>query len=696
MSGSPGASDEANRVVYACLAALDLLEAGGEPLREKYPATGGLAAAFYGALRAVHGPRAGRPRLAYLLACAEAARRALEDLREKRSNFFGAEFRDRSPLSTLKNVERKVRQLTASSSEASSADARAAASYAGGALGDDDAEATIADVPTRLLWIERFGRYSTEVPWRQFARAVVDEFGEQPRGTVDALRPALGVTARNEFVSMARLGRFASRGGFYAAFVALSDPARVVYAMGTVDDDANGGDASPQLVEGLLGLPVASVCCGGQHAAVLTRDGDVYTWGRGGFGRLGHGDVRSLKAPRLVRGGLAGVVCAQVACGFAYTAAVSRDGALYTWGAGENGRLGLGDVDDRHEPSLVEALWPRRPLRRVNAGSVHTCALGVDGVAYSFGKHEYTGHGAAADVLAPRPLAGAFGGRAVREISVGPGGYHTVALVSPSAAVWQSASASDSPGTFCDARRVRAPRPWFLPRSDVYTWGHNRVGQLGYANEDVVPRNGEGAHFVPRPRRVESVAGLRVRRVVAGWGHTALLTADGACYVCGRNFQGQLGLGDPEAFPHNERGHPYQPDFRLVETLARKRVAQVACGGEHSVALTADGEVYSCGAGNKGQLGHGSGENEQFPRLVARLKATRRDVLEVACGNNGTLVLCGYFEPPTLFDRCAEVLAAAGDADALDAALPPSIAARVRAARTASRPESPEGPSAQP
>jgi hypothetical protein len=48
MSASPGpsASDEAKRVVYACLAALDLLEAGGEPLRDNYPATGGLAAAF--------------------------------------------------------------------------------------------------------------------------------------------------------------------------------------------------------------------------------------------------------------------------------------------------------------------------------------------------------------------------------------------------------------------------------------------------------------------------------------------------------------------------------------------------------------------------------------------------------------------------------------------------------------------------
>ena len=95
-----------------------------------------------------------------------------------------------------------------------------------------------------------------------------------------------------------------------------------------------------------------------------------------------------------------------MAAGDYYSMAITASGALYTWGAGENGRLGLGDVDDRHEPSLVEALWPRRPLRRVNAGSVHTCALGVDGVAYSFGKHEYTGHGAAADQGGPRPHPG--------------------------------------------------------------------------------------------------------------------------------------------------------------------------------------------------------------------------------------------------------------------------------------------------
>eukprot|EP00629_Pelagomonadales_sp_RCC1024_P015030 CAMPEP_0119261496 /NCGR_PEP_ID=MMETSP1329-20130426/1542_1 /TAXON_ID=114041 /ORGANISM="Genus nov. species nov., Strain RCC1024" /LENGTH=670 /DNA_ID=CAMNT_0007261061 /DNA_START=319 /DNA_END=2327 /DNA_ORIENTATION=+ len=644
------------KVTCACLGALELLEEGTEPLRQRYPSTGGLSRALYQCLRAIlhAGPEAdAAPALGYVLACADAATAALEDLKTERANYFGAEFREAGPLSTLRNVERKVAQLAASV-RGDEPRVEGAKNYVGGALGDDDAEATIPDVPSRLFWIERFGRFSTEVPWPQFARAVAEEFGEQPRGTLELLRPVLGVTARNEFVSMAALGRFSRgrQGGFYGAFVALSDPARVVYAMGTVDDDAQGGEPQPTLVEGLLGLPVASVCCGGQHAAVLTRGGEVYTWGRGGFGRLGHGDTQSLKAPKLVRGALERVRCAQVACGFAYTAAVSDAGALYTWGAGENGRLGLGDVDDRHAPSRVDALWPRFPLKRVNAGSVHTCALGVDGRAYSFGKHEYTGHGASADVLTPRPLDDAFDGRAVREISVGPGGYHTVALVSP---------------------------------ADVYTWGHNRVGQLGYSNNDVVPRNGEGAHFVPKPRRVDAVAGLRVARVVAGWGHTALLTADGEAHVCGRNFQGQLGLGDPESFPHNERGHPYQPAFRLLETLGGRRVSQIACGGEHSVALTEDGEVHSCGAGNKGQLGHGGVENEQFPRLVRRLRATRRDVLEVACGNNGTLVLCGYFNPPSLFDRCADVLANSLDLSELEEALPADVVSRVRRARVPDR-----------
>ena len=47
--------------------------------------------------------------------------------------------------------------------------------------------------------------------------------------------------------------------------------------------------------------------------------------------------------------------------------------------------------------------------------------------------------------------------------------------------------------------------------------------------------------------------------MVAGWGHSALVTATGHVYTAGRNVQGQLGLGPLEGFPVNERGHRYDP-----------------------------------------------------------------------------------------------------------------------------------------
>ncbi|CAN0474699.1 unnamed protein product, partial [Discosporangium mesarthrocarpum] len=53
------------------------------------------------------------------------------------------------------------------------------------------------------------------------------------------------------------------------------------------------------------------VCCGGQHAAVLTDAGEVFTWGKGGFGRLGHGTRSQVKTPTKVEA-LNGIPCVQV------------------------------------------------------------------------------------------------------------------------------------------------------------------------------------------------------------------------------------------------------------------------------------------------------------------------------------------------------------------------------------------------
>lgn len=42
----------------------------------------------------------------------------------------------------------------------------------------------------------------------------------------------------------------------------------------------------------------------------------------------------------------------------------------------------------------------------------------------------------------------------------------------------------------------------------MYAWGHNRVAQLGIGNSFTVPRNVEGAYFLPNPQLVESLLGM--------------------------------------------------------------------------------------------------------------------------------------------------------------------------------------------
>ena len=44
----------------------------------------------------------------------------------------------------------------------------------------------------------------------------------------------------------------------------------------------------------LAGKKVVSVDCGASHTVAVTAEGDVYTWGRGKFGALGHGDAQDV------------------------------------------------------------------------------------------------------------------------------------------------------------------------------------------------------------------------------------------------------------------------------------------------------------------------------------------------------------------------------------------------------------------
>jgi alpha-tubulin suppressor-like RCC1 family protein len=108
-----------------------------------------------------------------------------------------------------------------------------------------------------------------------------------------------------------------------------------------------------------------------------------------------------------------------------------------------------------------------------------------------------------------------------------------------------------------------------------------------------------------RPTLIASLAPQRVRHVSAGFAFTLAVTAAGELYACGNGERGRLGLGSWES----------KDTFTLVTALAGIPVISASAGESHSVVLTEAG-VYTMGNGDHGQLGHGDLGWRQVPTLV--------------------------------------------------------------------------------
>lgn len=57
----------------------------------------------------------------------------------------------------------------------------------------------------------------------------------------------------------------------------------------------------PRVIESLRGVEVVDIAAGGAHSACITASGELFTWGKGRYGRLGHGDSEDQLKPKLVR-----------------------------------------------------------------------------------------------------------------------------------------------------------------------------------------------------------------------------------------------------------------------------------------------------------------------------------------------------------------------------------------------------------
>ena len=148
----------------------------------------------------------------------------------------------------------------------------------------------------------------------------------------------------------------------------------------------------------------------------------------------------------------------------------------------------------------------------------------------------------------------------------------------------------------------------------LWGWGHNSYGQLG----DNTPTH--------RSSPVQTVTGgTNWKQVAGGTNHTAAIKTDGTLWTWGYNTYGQLGDSTVTL-----RSSPVQT------VTGGTNWKQVAGGGNHTVAIKADGTLWLWGDNNFGQLGDDTVANKSSPIQTV---AGGTDWKSVACGANFTVAL---------------------------------------------------------
>lgn len=117
----------------------------------------------------------------------------------------------------------------------------------------------------------------------------------------------------------------------------------------------NGDRLTPAMVEALQDRNIVCVAGGWRHTVAADDKGNLYAWGWNKFGQLGLGDLDDRNAPTPITK-MSGMRTRLLACGWRHTLAVTETGQVYTWGRGVSGQLGHGMEEDRSDPTHLSTL----------------------------------------------------------------------------------------------------------------------------------------------------------------------------------------------------------------------------------------------------------------------------------------------------------------------------------------------------
>ena len=422
---------------------------------------------------------------------------------------------------------------------------------------------------------------------------------------------------------------------------------------GVLDDGLPFEACRLELMEVAAGTEWARLSLGWDHTCGVQTDGTLWCWGNNEVGQIGDGAVGS-SFNRIVPTQIGSDDWLDVYAGQEHSCGLHSSGAVWCWGWGFDGELGMENVDFSSTPVEVPGLPPMVSLA-TGGTSTSTCALTEDGTPWCWGENAsgVTGLGTeervfmAAPVELPEPVI---------EIHVS---QNTACALSEGGGLWCWGTGSQGqlldgvvePGHMSTTPVAIPGDDWIDVAAGVQhicgrngagetlCWGNNDTGQVGDGTSgpdnhriDPVPVGPWGGGTVAD----DWVAGS------SGQAHSCGLREDGSMWCWGSRASGRLGNDDA-----NDDCSPANPGDCIVTTP----VAVTPMGGAaweaprvgqgHTCARQTDGSLWCWGANGSGQLGF-AGDDALVPTQVGA--AIDWTMVEIGAGST-----CGLRAPGTLW-----------------------------------------------
>ena len=134
---------------------------------------------------------------------------------------------------------------------------------------------------------------------------------------------------------------------------------------------------------------MAGVSTRSSHSLVWTQEGGIYSFGIGKDGRLGHGGSEDELVPRLIEGPLVEKRVIGASAGSTHSLVWTDEGEVYSFGNGEAGQLGHRDGENELVPRLIEGPLVGKRVIGASAGGWHSLVWTDEDVVYSYGNARY-------------------------------------------------------------------------------------------------------------------------------------------------------------------------------------------------------------------------------------------------------------------------------------------------------------------